>query len=107
MARHLKHGIDAGAVAALRAVGMGLLDDHVRHCVRDGLEPCVDAERPQQGEVFVARDSFGDDSRSDSAGEADERRGERPPGRNAVARAGRAGGGMAGVDSAPGPGRSR
>ena len=24
--------------AALRAVGMGLLDDHVRHCVRDSLE---------------------------------------------------------------------
>ena len=25
------------AVAALRAVGMGLLDDHVRHCVRDSI----------------------------------------------------------------------
>ena len=24
--------------AALRAVGMGLLDDHVRHCVRESLE---------------------------------------------------------------------
>ena len=41
----------------------------------------VHAKRPQQGEIFVARDSFGNDSRSDSAGEADERRGERPPGR--------------------------
>jgi CsoR family transcriptional regulator, copper-sensing transcriptional repressor len=26
------------AVAALRAVGMGLLDDHVRHCVRESIE---------------------------------------------------------------------
>lgn len=25
------------ATAALRAVGMGLLDDHVRHCVRDSV----------------------------------------------------------------------
>ncbi len=25
-------------VAALRAVGMGLLDDHVRHCVRESIE---------------------------------------------------------------------
>lgn len=25
------------AVAALRAVGMGLLDEHVRHCVRDSI----------------------------------------------------------------------
>jgi DNA-binding FrmR family transcriptional regulator len=25
-------------VAALRAVGMGLLDDHVRHCVAEGIE---------------------------------------------------------------------
>ena len=24
--------------AALRAVGMGVLDDHVRHCVRDSIE---------------------------------------------------------------------
>lgn len=24
--------------AALKAVGMGLLDDHVRHCVRDSIE---------------------------------------------------------------------
>ena len=24
--------------AALRAVGMGLLDDHVRHCVREAIE---------------------------------------------------------------------
>jgi CsoR family transcriptional regulator, copper-sensing transcriptional repressor len=24
--------------AALRSVGLGLLDDHVRHCVRDSLE---------------------------------------------------------------------
>jgi DNA-binding FrmR family transcriptional regulator len=24
--------------AALRAVGMGLLDDHVRHCVKDSIE---------------------------------------------------------------------
>lgn len=26
------------AVAALRAVGLGLLDDHVRHCVRESIE---------------------------------------------------------------------
>ena len=25
-------------VAALRAVGMGLLDDHVRHCVRESIQ---------------------------------------------------------------------
>jgi CsoR family transcriptional regulator, copper-sensing transcriptional repressor len=24
--------------AAVRAVGLGLLDDHVRHCVREGIE---------------------------------------------------------------------
>jgi DNA-binding FrmR family transcriptional regulator len=26
------------ATAALRAVGLGLLDDHVRHCVRESIE---------------------------------------------------------------------
>jgi DNA-binding FrmR family transcriptional regulator len=26
------------AAAALRAVGMGLLDDHVRHCVKESIE---------------------------------------------------------------------
>jgi CsoR family transcriptional regulator, copper-sensing transcriptional repressor len=26
------------AVAALRAVGLGLLDDHVRHCMRESIE---------------------------------------------------------------------
>jgi DNA-binding FrmR family transcriptional regulator len=26
------------ATAALRAVGMGLLDDHVRHCVKESIE---------------------------------------------------------------------
>ena len=26
------------ATAALRAVGMGLLDEHVRHCVRESIE---------------------------------------------------------------------
>jgi DNA-binding FrmR family transcriptional regulator len=26
------------AAAALRAVGLGLLDDHVRHCVRESIE---------------------------------------------------------------------
>ena len=26
------------AVSALRSVGMGLLDDHVRHCVRESME---------------------------------------------------------------------
>jgi DNA-binding FrmR family transcriptional regulator len=26
------------AVAALKAVGLGLLDDHVRHCVRESIE---------------------------------------------------------------------
>lgn len=25
-------------ISALRAVGMGLLDDHVRHCVRESIE---------------------------------------------------------------------
>ena len=29
----------SSVTAALRAVGMGLLDDHVRHCVLDGTEP--------------------------------------------------------------------
>jgi len=32
------------ATAALKAVGMGLLDEHVRHCVRDSIEAGTDPD---------------------------------------------------------------
>jgi DNA-binding FrmR family transcriptional regulator len=41
--------------AALRAVGMGLLDDHVRHCVRDSLEHGEGDQKIEELMVAVGR----------------------------------------------------
>jgi CsoR family transcriptional regulator, copper-sensing transcriptional repressor len=41
--------------AALRAVGMGLLDDHVRHCVRESLEHGEGDEKVEELMAAVAR----------------------------------------------------
>jgi DNA-binding FrmR family transcriptional regulator len=43
------------ATAALRAVGMGLLDDHVRHCVRESLEQGSGDEKLEELIAAVAR----------------------------------------------------
>jgi DNA-binding FrmR family transcriptional regulator len=43
------------ATAALRAVGMGLLDDHVRHCVRESLEQGSGDEKVEELVAAVAR----------------------------------------------------
>ena len=43
------------AVAALRAVGMGLLDDHVRHCVRDSIRADGGDEKVEELVNAVAR----------------------------------------------------
>jgi DNA-binding FrmR family transcriptional regulator len=43
------------ATAALRAVGMGLLDDHVRHCVRESLEQGTGDEKVEELVAAVAR----------------------------------------------------
>jgi len=43
------------AVAALRAVGMGLLDDHVRHCVRESIEEGRGDEKVEELMAAVAR----------------------------------------------------
>lgn len=43
------------AVAALRAVGMGLLDDHVRHCVRDSIRANGGEEKVEELVSAVAR----------------------------------------------------
>jgi DNA-binding FrmR family transcriptional regulator len=42
-------------VAALRAVGMGLLDDHVRHCVRQSIEQGNGDEKVEELMAAVAR----------------------------------------------------
>ncbi len=41
--------------AALRAVGVGLLDDHVRHCVRESLEQGGGDEKVEELVAAVAR----------------------------------------------------
>jgi CsoR family transcriptional regulator, copper-sensing transcriptional repressor len=41
--------------AALRAVGLGLLDDHVRHCVRESLEQGQGDEKVEELLTAVAR----------------------------------------------------
>lgn len=41
--------------AALKAVGMGLLDDHVRHCVRESLEHGEGDEKVEELMAAVAR----------------------------------------------------
>jgi DNA-binding FrmR family transcriptional regulator len=43
------------AVAALRAVGLGLLDDHVRHCVRGSLETDAGDDKVEELLAAVAR----------------------------------------------------
>lgn len=42
-------------VAALRAVGMGLLDDHVRHCVSESIEQGTGDEKIEELMAAVAR----------------------------------------------------
>jgi DNA-binding FrmR family transcriptional regulator len=42
-------------VAALRAVGLGLLDDHVRHCVRDSIAADGGEEKVDELLAAVAR----------------------------------------------------
>jgi len=42
------------ATAALRAVGLGLLDDHVRHCLRESLESGTDEQADGKVEELVA-----------------------------------------------------
>ena len=41
--------------AALRAVGLGLLDDHVRHCVRESLESGPGNEKVEELVAAVGR----------------------------------------------------
>lgn len=41
--------------AALRAVGMGLLDDHVRHCVKESIEQGNGEEKVEELMAAVAR----------------------------------------------------
>ncbi len=41
--------------AALKAVGVGLLDDHVRHCVRESLEQGEGDEKVEELVSAVAR----------------------------------------------------
>jgi DNA-binding FrmR family transcriptional regulator len=42
-------------VAALRAVGMGLLDDHVRHCVTESIEQGTGEAKIEELMAAVAR----------------------------------------------------
>ena len=41
--------------AALKAVGMGLLDEHVRHCVKDSIDEGNSDEKVEELLVAVAR----------------------------------------------------
>jgi len=43
------------ASAALRAVGMGLLDDHVRHCVRESIQAGGGDDKVEELMTAVAR----------------------------------------------------
>ena len=43
------------ATAALKAVGMGLLDEHVRHCVKDSIDQGNSDEKVEELLVAVAR----------------------------------------------------
>lgn len=43
------------AQAALRAVGMGLLDGHIRHCVRESIEQGNGDEKVEELMAAVAR----------------------------------------------------
>jgi DNA-binding FrmR family transcriptional regulator len=43
------------ATAALRAVAMGLLDDHVRHCVRESIQQGTGDEKVEELMAAVSR----------------------------------------------------
>ena len=43
------------ATAALRAVGLGLLDEHVRHCVKESIEKGAGHEKVDELLAAVAR----------------------------------------------------
>ena len=43
------------AASALKSVGMGLLDDHVRHCVRESIETGDSDEKVEELLAAVAR----------------------------------------------------
>jgi DNA-binding FrmR family transcriptional regulator len=43
------------ATAALRAVGLGLLDEHVRHCVKESIESGTGDEKVDELLAAVAR----------------------------------------------------
>ena len=43
------------ATAALRAVGMGLLDEHVRHCVKESIEQGSGQEKVEELLAAVSR----------------------------------------------------
>jgi len=43
------------AAAALKAVGMGLLDEHVRHCVKESIEQGGGEEKVEELLAAVAR----------------------------------------------------
>jgi DNA-binding FrmR family transcriptional regulator len=43
------------ATAALKAVGIGLLDEHVRHCVRESIEQGTGDEKIEELLAAVAR----------------------------------------------------
>ena len=45
----------SSASAALKAVGMGLLDDHVRHCVKESIERSAGDEKVEELVAAVAR----------------------------------------------------
>jgi DNA-binding FrmR family transcriptional regulator len=43
------------ATSALRSVGMGLLDEHVRHCVKESIETGTGADKVEELLAAVAR----------------------------------------------------
>jgi DNA-binding FrmR family transcriptional regulator len=43
------------ATAALKSVGMGLLDEHVRHCVKESIEKGTGEEKVEELLAAVAR----------------------------------------------------
>jgi DNA-binding FrmR family transcriptional regulator len=45
----------SSATAALRAVGLGLLDEHVRHCVKESIESGTGDEKVDELLAAVAR----------------------------------------------------
>lgn len=45
----------SSVTAALKAVGMGLLDEHVRHCVKDSIDQGTSDEKVEELLAAVAR----------------------------------------------------